>query len=85
MLGYNDILSSGIDKTLANYKTLISRIKTKKPNTKFYIINVAYMYEGTETKEINKWSYITQKSFCILKKTIHSLMDTLFPYLGSCK
>ena len=53
MLGYNDILSSGIDKTLANYKTLISRIKTKKPNTKFYIINVAYMYEGTETKEIN--------------------------------
>ena len=53
MLGYNDILSSGIDKTLANYKTLISRIKTKKHNTKFYIINVAYMYEGTETKEIN--------------------------------
>ena len=53
MLGYNDILSSGIDKTLANYKTLISRIKTKKPNTKFYIINVSYMYEGTETKEIN--------------------------------
>ena len=53
MLGYNDILSSGIDKTLANYKTLISRIKTKKPNTKYYIINVAYMYEGTETKEIN--------------------------------
>ena len=53
MLGYNDILSSGIDKTLANYKTLISRIKTKKPNTKFYIINVAYMYEGTEIKEIN--------------------------------
>ena len=53
MLGYNDILCSGIDKTLANYKTLISRIKTKKPNTKFYIINVAYMYEGTETKEIN--------------------------------
>ena len=53
MLGYTDILSSGIDKTLANYKTLISRIKTKKPNTKFYIINVAYMYEGTETKEIN--------------------------------
>lgn len=53
MLGYNDILSSGIDKTLANYKTLISRIKNKKPNTKFYIINVSYMYEGTETKEIN--------------------------------
>lgn len=53
MIGYNDILSSGIDKTLANYKTLISRIKTKKPNTKFYIINVSYMYEGTETKEIN--------------------------------
>lgn len=53
MLGYNDILSSGIDKTLANYKTLISRIKIKKPNTKFYIINVSYMYEGTETKEIN--------------------------------
>ena len=53
MLGYNDILSSGIGKTLANYKTLISRIKTKKPNTKFYIINVSYMYEGTETKEIN--------------------------------
>ena len=53
MLGYNDIISSGIEKTLTNYKTLISKIKTKNPNTKFYIINVTYMYEGTETKEIN--------------------------------
>ncbi|MEG0137810.1 MAG: GDSL-type esterase/lipase family protein [Bacilli bacterium] len=52
-LGHNDILSSGINNTLSNYKTLISRIKTKNPNTKIFIINVGYMFKGTETKKMN--------------------------------
>jgi lysophospholipase L1-like esterase len=37
MLGMNDIGAYGLDKSIQNYKTLISRIKAKSPNVTIFI------------------------------------------------
>lgn len=53
MLGYEDIEKTGINKAISNYKSLIKKIKSKNSGIKIYLINVPYMYKGTETKTIN--------------------------------
>lgn len=52
-LGINDIAPNGVEKTVSNYKTLISRIKLKNPGIKIYIISTTYMAKGSEKPRLN--------------------------------
>ena len=49
MLGMNDIALYGIDKTIDNWKTLISRIKSTCPNAKIYVQSMTPIWTGGET------------------------------------
>ena len=49
MLGMNDIALYGIDKTVENWKTLISRIKSACPNVTIYVQSMTPIWTGGET------------------------------------
>lgn len=51
--GLNDIVLHGVDGTAANFETLISRIREKRPEADVYIISAMYMFKGSEQKTLN--------------------------------
>ena len=50
MLGTNDLVWASVDSTVANYKTLISRIKAKVPDAEIYITSQTPIYTAKESQ-----------------------------------
>jgi len=64
MLGTNDLVWASVDSTVANYKTLIDRIKAKVPDAEIYIQSQTPIYtakesqsaEGLSNRKINQYN-----------------------------
>lgn len=52
MLGMNDIALYGIDQTVENWKSLISRIQTACPNVKIYVQSMTPIWTGGEVGDL---------------------------------
>lgn len=56
MFGMNDISVVGVDKSVDNFASLISKIKTVKPNIEINIISMTNVLAGNEGKGLNNAS-----------------------------